>query len=147
MWRGALHVRKAFLVLMSLPFLLAANLSATETASVWVFTTEQLPPLKHIGLAEHVFVLDDIEKPLASLSFEYPGSEAQARQQASALLSSPKGQALLADIKRNANAVAVAWQSGIAKLPAVLVDEQFVVYGEYDVRTAIERIEDHRRVR
>ena len=114
---------------------------------MWVFTTEQLPPLKQLGLAEHVFVLDDIEKPLATLSFDYPGSEAQARQHASALLNSPQGQALLADIKRNAKAVAVAWQSGIAKLPAVLVDEQFVVYGEYDVRTAIARIEAHRRAR
>lgn len=112
---------------------------------MWVFTTEQLPPLKHVGLAEHVFVLDDIEKPLASLSFDYPGSEAQARQRANVILNSPLGRATLADIKRNAKAVAVAWQSGIAKLPAVLVDEQFVVYGEYDVRIAVERIEAHRR--
>ena len=127
--------------------LFIATVSAAETGRVWVFTTEQLPPLKHTHLAEHVFVLDDIEKPLASLSFDYPGSEAQARQRASALLNSPKGQALLADIKRNTKAVAVAWQSGIAKLPAVLVDEQFVVYGEYDVRTAIGRVEAHRRAR
>lgn len=147
MWRGALPVRKAFFALIRFALLLSANLSAADAGSVWVFTTEQLPPLKHIGLAEHVFVLDDIEKPLASLSFDYPGSEAQARQQANALLSSPRGQALLADIKRNAKAVAVAWQSGIAKLPAVLVDEQFVVYGEYDVRAALQRIEAHRRAR
>ena len=145
MWRGALPVGKAFLARISLPLFLSSNLSAAETGSVRVFTTDQLPPLKHVDLAEHVFVLDDIEKPLASLSFDYPGSEAQARQQANALLNSPRGQALLAKIKRNATAVAVAWQSGIAKLPAVLVDEQFVVYGEYDVRTAIARVEAHRR--
>jgi len=97
-----------------------------------------------MNLAHHVFVLDDIEKPLAALAFDYPGSDEKARQRANAMLNSPEGQALMAQIKRNAQAVAVAWQSGIEKLPAVLVDEQYVVYGEYDVHAALQRIESYR---
>ena len=114
---------------------------------MWVFTTETLPPLRHSHLAEHVYVLDDIEKPLALLSFAYPGSDAQARHRASALINTPRGQAMMAKIQHSAKAVVLAWQSGITRLPAVLVDEQFVVYGEYDVKNAIARVEAYRHAR
>ena len=40
-----------------------------------------------------------------------------------------------------------AWGLGIAKVPAVVVDRQYVVYGEPDVARALARIEAHRRQR
>jgi len=40
--------------------------------------------------------------------------------------------------------VADAWGLGIAKIPAVVVDRRYVVYGEPDVARAIARIKAHR---
>lgn len=41
--------------------------------------------------------------------------------------------------------VADAWSLGITKIPAVVVDRRYVVYGEHDVTRALERIEEYRR--
>ena len=41
--------------------------------------------------------------------------------------------------------VAEAWGLGIAKLPAVVIDRRYVVYGDADVGRAVARIEAHRR--
>ena len=38
-----------------------------------------------------------------------------------------------------------AWSLGITSLPAVVVDQRYVVYGEPDVARAVARIEQHRR--
>jgi integrating conjugative element protein (TIGR03757 family) len=38
-----------------------------------------------------------------------------------------------------------AWQLGVAKLPAVVVDQRYVVYGEVDVARAVARITTYLR--
>lgn len=40
-----------------------------------------------------------------------------------------------------------AWGLGIAKIPAVVVDRRYVVYGDTDVTRAVARIENYRRER
>lgn len=54
-----------------------------------------------------------------------------------------------ADLQRRlANAyqgVADAWSLGVTKIPAVVVDQRYVVYGETDVSRALARIEQYRR--
>lgn len=50
--------------------------------------------------------------------------------------------------RRLANAyqgVADAWSLGITRIPAVVVDRRYVVYGERDVTRALARIEEYRR--
>lgn len=122
----------------------SANEDSHTPQTVWVFTTEQLPTLRHLDLASEVFVLDDIEPTLSALSFRFPGSEEKARARANTLLNSSSGLHLLDELKSNSNAVAMAWQSGIAKLPAVLVDRMYVVYGEYDIGRALQRVAHYR---
>lgn len=146
MWPGVLPMRRRLIVGWVL--LIATRPCIAEpAASVWVFTSEQLPPITRMDLAHQVFVLDDIEKPLQALSFAYPGSDDTARQRANTLLNTPTGQALLEQIKHNARSVAIAWQFGITRLPAVLVDEQYVVYGEYNVHIAVDRVARYRHAR
>lgn len=41
--------------------------------------------------------------------------------------------------------VADAWSLGVTKIPAVVVDRRYVVYGERDVTRALARIEEYRR--
>ena len=55
------------------------------------------------------------------------------------------GQALQRRIGSAYQGVADAWGLGIAKVPAVVVDRRYVVYGEPDVARAVARIESHRR--
>lgn len=40
-----------------------------------------------------------------------------------------------------------AWSLGVTKIPAVVVDRRYVVYGEADVARALARIEEYRRAR
>lgn len=40
--------------------------------------------------------------------------------------------------------VADAWRLGVAKIPAVVVDRRYVIYGEPDVARAVARIEAYR---
>lgn len=124
-----------------------APAASTEPTSVQVFTTAQLPALRRLDRATQVWVLDGMEKPLKTLSFPYPGNAEAARRQAVSVINAPGGQAALAALRRTAQAVALAWQSGIEKLPAVLVDGRYVVYGEYDVQVALERVADFREMR
>ena len=126
---------------------LALPLQAGEHETVWVFTTDQLPPLQHTDRADRLFVLDNVDKALKKLSFLNPGNEAQAKQRAMKLIQSPEGQAMIARMRSSAEAIAVAWQHGIEKLPAVLVDEQYVVYGVYNVESALAQIARYRDAR
>lgn len=55
------------------------------------------------------------------------------------------GQALQRRIGIAYQGVADAWGLGVTKVPAVVVDRRYVVYGEPDVARALARIEAHRR--
>ena len=130
----------ALTVLMAL----VLPVEAAEPATVWVFTADPLPPLQHTEQVDRLFVLDAVDSALKKLSFANPGNEAQAKQRALALIQSRDGQAMTARLRLSAEAIAVAWQHGIAQLPAVLVDERYVVYGVYDVESALTRIAGYR---
>ena len=130
----------ALTVLMAL----VLPVEAAEPATVWVFTADPLPPLQHTEQVDRLFVLDAVDSALKKLSFANPGNEAQAKQRALALIQSRDGQAMMTRLRLSAEAIAVAWQHGIAQLPAVLVDERYVVYGVYDVESALTRIAGYR---
>ena len=55
------------------------------------------------------------------------------------------GQDLQRRLGRAYQDVAQAWGMGITKVPAVVVDRRYVVYGEPDVARAAARIETYRR--
>lgn len=57
------------------------------------------------------------------------------------LLNSPEGARLMAELASAQQGAADAWSIGITKVPAVVVDRQYVVYGQPDVAAAIKEIE------
>ena len=114
---------------------------------MWVFTANRLPPLQHVDQAERLFVLDHADNALRRLSFPNPGSEAAARDKALLIIQSPRGQEAIARMRESAEATTIAWMHGIEKLPAVLVDEQYVVYGVFDVAAAIDQVARFRSAR
>ncbi|MDF5972219.1 TIGR03757 family integrating conjugative element protein [Pseudomonas aeruginosa] len=63
------------------------------------------------------------------------------------LLQSPAGRRLQAELVKAQQDVADAWSLGVEKIPAVVVDRQYVVYGEPDVSRALELIAKARRSR
>ena len=54
------------------------------------------------------------------------------------------GEALQRRIGQAYQGVADAWGLGVARIPAVVVDRRYVVYGEPDVPRAIARIDAYR---
>jgi integrating conjugative element protein (TIGR03757 family) len=54
------------------------------------------------------------------------------------------GEALQRRIGHAYQGVADAWGLGIAKIPAVVVDRRYVIYGEPDVARAVARIDTYR---
>lgn len=132
--------------LLTLLALWACSANGSE-ASVWVFTADRLPPLQNVDQADRLFVLDHADNALHRLSFPYPGSAAAAKNQAMLIIQSPRGQAAIARMRESAEATTIAWMHGIEKLPAVLVDEQFVVYGVFDVKRALTQAARYRDAR
>mgnify|MGYP001792379226 CR=1 FL=1 len=125
-----------------LPLLASRSVAASE---IWVFTAEGAPALRSIERADQHFVLRLNDPTLKKLTFPYPGSEAAARKMALAQIQSPQGKALISRIRTNSEARVMAWMIGIERLPAVLVDRAFVVYGGDDVSSALDAIARHRQ--
>ncbi|MDQ4284031.1 TIGR03757 family integrating conjugative element protein, partial [Pseudomonas aeruginosa] len=80
----------------------------------------------------------------AELSAELPTDPEQATAIVKRRLSSG-GADLQRRIASAYQGVTDAWSLGVTSLPAVVVDQRYVVYGEPDVARAIARIEQHRR--
>jgi len=55
-------------------------------------------------------------------------------------LSVPSGKRLQSDLAKAQQDITDAWSLGIEKIPAVVVDRRYVVYGEPDVAKALELI-------
>jgi integrating conjugative element protein (TIGR03757 family) len=76
----------------------------------------------------------------SELSSALPNDPATAQTTIQQLLTSD----FAARITKAHQDVVDAWSMGVTKIPAVVVDKKFVVYGETDVQRALDRIEAYR---
>lgn len=131
---------RAALVALAL-FPLAGAVIAQD---VWV-VFDARNPVRNTSQACRMTALDaglDLE---AKLSAHLPHDQ----QDATRILWQRIGDGGLALQKRMQDAyqgVADAWSLGITSIPAVVVDQRYVVYGEPDVARAVARIEQYRRM-
>ena len=127
---------------MALPAALAVFSPATFAADVLV-VTDSRRPVKTMG-SERLIELDKAYRIEAELSAQLPADPEQATAIVKRRLNSGG-----ADFQRRTasayQGVTDAWSLGITSLPAVVVDQRYVVYGEPDVARAVARIEQHRR--
>lgn len=130
------------LFLMSLAVNTASAESGKDHAGVLVFTANRLPALTNVPDNVRMFYLDGADAAMARLRFKNPGSLEQAKSQASAMLQTPDGQSLIDQVTHVGAGIALAWQHGIQKLPAVMVDGTHVVYGVFDIEQAIAQVEE-----
>lgn len=104
---------------------------------VMVFSARHLPAITSPQSADRVFYLDGAGPTLAGLRFTNPGNQELAVARATAMLQTRKGQEAIEQITQVGEGIALAWQHGIERLPAVMVGGTHVVYGVFDVSVAL----------
>ena len=115
---------------------------AASAADVLVVTDSGHPVQSLAGV--RVIELDLPTRIEAGLAAALPADPGQAAALVQQRLRDG-GQELQRRLGRAYQGVAEAWGLGIAKLPAVVVDRRYVVYGEPDVARAVARIESSRK--
>jgi len=106
---------------------------------VVAFTLSSMPLRASGGAAVHV--LDARDGHAEAFGADLPGDPERALAEARRRMATPAGRAALARIAAAAAGNALAGRLGIEKLPAVVVDGRYVVYGVRDVARAVERVE------
>ena len=127
---------------VALPASLAVFSPVTFAADV-VVVTDGHHPVKTMG-GERLIELDEAPRIEAELSANLPTDPDQATALVKRRLTQG-GTDLQRRIATAYQGVTDAWSLGITAVPAVVVDQRYVVYGEPDVARAIARIEQHRR--
>ena len=127
---------------VALPASLAVFSPATFAADV-VVVTDSRHPVKTMG-GERLIELDEGPRIEAELSAQLPADPEQATAIVKRRLNGG-GADLQRRIASAYQGVADAWSLGVTSIPAVVVDQRYVVYGEPDVARAVARIEQHRR--
>ncbi|MDN3525302.1 TIGR03757 family integrating conjugative element protein [Halomonas sabkhae] len=122
---------------------LLSMLALPAWAGVEVFTTAG-QPVVNVPSDAAVVELDAPARMDAQFSTDLPADRQQARQEALRRLQSSDWQAEREAMKQAAMGTARAWMIGVEKVPAVVVDSQYVVYGEADVAAALAEIQAYR---
>ena len=137
------HYSRSPIGFLPLALTLAAALAATAVtaAEVWVITDQQHPVR---GKSDRLIELDAPTRIEAELSAQLPNEPEQAAALVQRRLHEG-GKALQQRLAAAYQGVTDAWSLGITKVPAVVVDQRYVVYGEADVSRALARVEQYRR--
>ena len=112
---------------------------AAGAGDVVAFTLSSMPLRATGGAAVHV--LDARDGYAAAFGADLPADPERALAEARRRMATPAGRTALARIAEAAAGNVLASRFGIEKLPAVVVDGRYVVYGVRDVARAVERVE------
>lgn len=122
--------------------LCALMTASAMAADVRVFTDRQHPIEAAAGV--RVVELDAPSRIQSELAAGLPADPMQATAIVQQRLKDG-GAALQRRLADAYKGVTDAWALGVTKIPAVVVDQRYVVYGERDVARALARIEEYRR--
>ncbi|MBA6132656.1 TIGR03757 family integrating conjugative element protein [Pseudomonas juntendi] len=125
------------------PLLVAALATGTAHAETWAIT-DAAHPLTSVPADVRVIKLDDQQRIEAQLSRKLPPNPHQASLAARQMMGTPAGAALIQQLAVAQQGNADAWTVGVSKVPAVVMDRRYVVYGQPDVATAIQVINQAR---
>ncbi|MDU8500224.1 TIGR03757 family integrating conjugative element protein [Pseudomonas syringae] len=123
---------------MALLILIAAIQVPLANAETWIVTDRNHP----VQAPAHVrlILLDESERLEAKLSEGLPANQQQAIAIMQQRLMSSDAQRLQRDLALAQQNLVDAWSMGVTKVPAVVVDRKFVVYGETNATAAEFRI-------
>lgn len=112
----------------------------SAVGSVEVFTVASVPVTNAPDTAA-VVELDAPGRLDTRISQDLPANPSSAKKALQARMQGAEWQATLKRYRSAYTGVARAWMLGVEKLPAVVVDSRYVVYGEPDVGAALQEIE------
>lgn len=112
-------------------------------AGVEVFTIAGEPVI-NVPNATAVIELDAPARLDAQISQDLPSDPVQAKQLLQSRMHNPEWQHTLHEYGQRYQGIARAWMLEIDKVPAVVVDSRYVVYGEPNVAHALAEIEQAR---
>lgn len=121
------------------PVLVVMLATGNAHAEIWA-VTGSAHPLSSVSAGVRVIKLDDQQRIEEELSKKLPPNPHQAALAARQLMSTPAGAALMQQLAAAQQGNADARSVGVAKVPAVVVDRRYVVYGQPDVRAAVKAI-------
>lgn len=116
---------------------------AVAAPAITVYTTSFLPVAHSDAANVTLYFLDEPEQPLSALSEDLPANYDAATPLVLARMNSPRGKQLLGDLKRAYQGVVNAWMNDVAHLPAILIDDRYVLYGIYDVNEALAILDNY----
>lgn len=122
--------------------LLSTLTYAHAQAETWVVTDSHHPV--EYGPGVRVILLDESERLQQKLSEGLPADPQQAMAIVRQRMQSADGKRLQKDLAIAQQGTADAWSLGIAKVPAVVIDRQYVIYGEPNVPLAEQQISRYR---
>ncbi|KGK93066.1 thioredoxin [Pseudomonas syringae pv. tomato] len=127
--------KRSLLGFLSLVIASQITLARAET---WVITDRNHP----VQASAHVrlILLDEQERLETKLSEGLPANQQQAIAIMQQRLKSSDAQRLQRDLALAQQNLVDAWSMGVTKVPAVVVDRAFVVYGETNALAAEHRI-------
>ena len=131
-------------LVVALPASLAVFSPVIFAADVLV-VTDSHHPVKTMG-GERLIELDEAHRIEAELSAGLPTDPEQATAIVKRRLNGG-GADLQRRIASAYQGVTDAWSLGITSIPAVIVDQRYIVYGENELNRALARIEQHREGR
>lgn len=131
------------LLFTPLLLLLQAGTVASARAEAWAVTDSAHPLSLPLGV--RLIQLDAGERLEAQLSAGLSTDPAQAALALRQRLQGPDGVRWGQGLAAAQQGLVEAWSVGVQKLPAVVVDRRYVVYGETDVNQALARIDAYRQ--
>lgn len=134
--------------MMNIARLTATALLALATlpalaADIHVFT-DRAHPVRNMPAAAAVVELDLAQRLESELAAGLPSDPDKAAKIAQSRLQQG-GEALQRRLAKAYQGVTEAWSLGVAKVPAVVVDHRYVVYGEPDIKLALAHIAQYRK--
>jgi len=126
-----------------IPFLLLYLLAGNAAAEVWVITDSRHSVTGNASV-QRVIQLDTAQHIETELSANLPVDPQQATHLVQQRLNQG-GQALQQRLREAYQGITDAWSMGIATLPAVVVDQRYVVYGEANLDKALATIDQYRK--
>lgn len=120
--------------------LLVMSVSVTQAETVVdvrVFTTSFIPVADRGHRADATYFLDDVERALASLAKGLPTELSAAETVTRRRLNTAEGRSTLQQLQAAFDGLVRAWSHDIEKLPAILINDQYVIYGIRDVDEAL----------
>lgn len=130
--------------LMQQRLLAIALLSACACAQgeTWVFTDHAHPVINTVN--HRVIFLDEQQRLEERLTSKLPADPTQAAATIQTYLASTEATRFQHELTQAQQGTTDAWSLGLEKIPAVVVDRRYVVYGEPDVDKAISLVDKAR---